>query len=258
VAERASYRPRGQHSPDLLLASPPDVPRASAGFTLVEIALILLIIGFLVALVTQGQQLIRNARVRGLIAQQDAVEAAVRGFEDRYKALPGDYRDASATLQCNPACPNGNGNGRIDVGGAPPEYILVWAHLWGAGFLNAEFSATSATSQPGADNTPRNVYGAYMQVVFDKNWGFSANPVQRHNIKTGNGIPVDAIAEVDRKVDDGLPTSGRLQFSPYAAEGVPPQWGGLAGSCTSQDVSDRSTEWNANSSVGDCGAATLL
>jgi hypothetical protein len=229
-----------------------------AGVTLVELALVVLIIGFLVALVIQGQELIRSSRVRSLIAQQDAVEAAVLGFQDRYRAMPGDYADAANTIACNPACLNGNGNGRIDGAGTPPEFILAWAHLSGAGFLNASFAATSASVSPAPGNTPRNVYGGYMQLVFDNLWGYSANPARRHNIKTGNNIPVDLIAEVDRKVDDGLPTSGRVQFTPYTGAGPQLDWGGLDTSCTNQDVADRSTLWTVTSGVDNCGATTLF
>jgi hypothetical protein len=186
------------------------------------------------------------------------VEAAVLGFQDRYRALPGDYADAGTAIACNPACLNGNGNGRIDDAGTPPEFILAWAHLSGAGFLNASFAATSASASPEPGNTPRNVYGGYMQLVFDNLWAYSGNPAKRHNIKTGNGIPVDLIAELDRKVDDGLPTSGRVQFTPYVGAGTRLDWGGLATSCTSQDVADRGTLWTATSGVNDCGATTLF
>jgi type II secretory pathway pseudopilin PulG len=232
--------------------------RPPAGFTLVEVALIVLIVGFLIALVVQGQQLIRNSRVRTLLAQQDAVITAVLGFQDRYRALPGDYRDAAGAIACVPACLGGNGNGRIDSTGSPPESILVWAHLSGAGFLTAAFTATSGTASPAPDNTPRNIYGGYMQVVFDDRWSHSGNTVRRHNIKTGSGIPVDVIAELDRKLDDGLPTSGRFQFAPYTGGGPLLLWGGTDDSCTSQDIADPSTVWNATSGWGDCGGTTLF
>jgi hypothetical protein len=220
--------------------------------------MIVLIIGFLIALVIQGQQLIRNSRVRAVIAQQDAVETAVLGFQDRFRALPGDFRDASGSIACVPACPAGNGNGRIEDAGAPRESILVWAHLSGAGFLNTPFTATSGTVSPAPDNTPRNVYGGYMQVAFDSLWSYSANPASRHNIKTGNGIPVDVISEIDRKVDDGLPTSGRFQFTPYTGGGALLEWGGTDESCTSQDIADPSTVWNTTGGWDNCAGATLF
>jgi len=66
----------------------------------------------------------------------------VLAFESRYRALPGDYAEASANITCRPsACLNGNGNGRVEVGtgGAIHEDILAWQHLAAAGFLRGEY-----------------------------------------------------------------------------------------------------------------------
>jgi hypothetical protein len=230
--------------------------RHCRGITLVEMAIILLIIGVLLAGVIQGQQLIASARVRQVIAQQDAVTTAVLAFQDRFQALPGDYREAPVFIVCTPACVGGNGNGRIEEATTPKESILVWSHLAGAGFLNASYAAGSATVAVSADNTPQNVAGGYMQVVFDSGWGYSANAVRRHNVKTGNNLPVEALAEIDRKIDDGLPASGRFQFSPYAAAGTAPVWGGTASSCVTADGPNGI--WNVSGGQANCGATWLL
>ena len=65
--------------------------RKQQGFTLIEIAIVLVIIGLLLGGVLKGQELITSARVRNLISQQDGVKVAYFGFLDRYRALPGDY-----------------------------------------------------------------------------------------------------------------------------------------------------------------------
>src|ERR1700752_3577159 len=113
--------------------------KLSKGFTLIEIAIVLVIIGLLLGGVLKGQELITAARVRNLISQQDGVKAAYFGFLDRYRALPGDYSQASATIACGALnCQNGNNNGRIEtaaVGGGIDEHIAVWEHLSRAGFI---------------------------------------------------------------------------------------------------------------------------
>src|SRR5262245_51071879 len=100
--------------------------KQQTGFTLIEIAIVLVIIGLLLGGVLKGQELITSARVRNMISQQDGIKAAYFGFLDRYRALPGDYTAATTNINgistasgCGGATNgNGNGNGRIESGAA--------------------------------------------------------------------------------------------------------------------------------------------
>src|SRR6266511_487407 len=110
--------------------------RQQTGFTLIEIAIVLVIIGLLLGGVLKGQELITGARVRNLISQQDGVKAAYFGFLDRFRALPGDYSNASANItgistagacaDATAGAGNGNGNGQISAAGPAYESILAW------------------------------------------------------------------------------------------------------------------------------------
>jgi prepilin-type N-terminal cleavage/methylation domain-containing protein len=239
----------------------------NSGFTLIEMAIVLVIIGLLIGGVLAGQQLIQSARVRNLISQQDGVKAAFFGFQDRYRALPGDYSGASININCATfTCVNGNGNGRIEaaVSGSLHEEILAWNHLNAAGFINGSYTMpTSGVAAAAPGNTPTNPFGAYMQVAYDGLWGVSGNalgtpPFRRHSIKTGNQVPVEIIAEVDRKIDDGNPNTGAFQFSTFNSTGPPPiDYGGTdANSCTSSD--DPTASWQATNGQNNCGGASLL
>jgi prepilin-type N-terminal cleavage/methylation domain-containing protein len=75
-------------------------PRSSRGFTLLESAIAIVIFGLTAQRILIGQQLIYSAHVRNLIAQQNSVEAAFSAFQDRFRALPGDYAAASSNLDC--------------------------------------------------------------------------------------------------------------------------------------------------------------
>ena len=68
------------------------------GFTLIEIAIVLVIIGLLLGGVLKGQELINTARVRALNNSVDGVTAAWFSFQDRYRAFPGDYTQATVNL----------------------------------------------------------------------------------------------------------------------------------------------------------------
>ena len=72
--------------------------KKNQGFTLIEIAIVLVIIGLLLGGILKGQELITSARVRNLISQQDGVKAAFFGFQDRFRALPGDYTAATTNI----------------------------------------------------------------------------------------------------------------------------------------------------------------
>ena len=231
----------------------------ASGFTLIEIAIVLVIIGLLLGGVLKGQELITGARVRNLISQQDGVKAAFFGFQDRYRALPGDYASADTNINCSPACVNGNGNGRIEAPTITPagiyEDLQAWSHLTGAGFLNGSYSAGSGVTAPTDATSPKNPYSVYMQIVYDGVYGngtTSTPQPARHNVKTGSQIPVEIIAEVDRKIDDGNPLSGAFQFSTYApATFVAP---GI-GNCVSATPG---TPWKFGGGETNCGAASLL
>jgi prepilin-type N-terminal cleavage/methylation domain-containing protein len=221
------------------------------GFTLIEIAIVLVIIGLLLGGVLKGQELITAARVRNLVAQQDGIKAAFFGFQDRYRALPGDYKDAGANINCIGGCPAGNGDGRI-VDSGPREDIFVWTHLSAAGFLNGSYSATSAASALLPDNTPTNPYNTYVRLAYDQDYGTTASPQAfRHNLKTGNQVPVQILAEVDRKIDDGNAYSGAFQFSAFAGDGasLPVEF----------DCVDFGTgSWYITNGATNCGAASLF
>ena len=72
------------------------------GFTLVELAIVLTIIGLLIGGILKGQQLITNARITSTIAQVKAIEAATSTFRDTYAGLPGDMANANLRVpNCN-------------------------------------------------------------------------------------------------------------------------------------------------------------
>jgi prepilin-type N-terminal cleavage/methylation domain-containing protein len=218
------------------------------GFTLIEIAIVLVIIGLLLGGILKGQELITNARVRNLISQQDGIKAAFFGFQDRYRALPGDYTLATTNIpnvSTAAACGNGNGNGNGQVATVNAENILAWDHLSKAGFITGSFTCAGTTESP--TSAPTNPYTRYFQLVFDNVYA-DPTPTPRHNVKTGNLIPSDILAEVDRKVDDGNAQSGAFRFSSY---------GGNTGASALTGTCHTAGTWTIPA-VTDCGGASLF
>src|SRR5215470_12137685 len=115
------------------------------GFTLLEIVIVMLIVGFLLAGVLKGQEMITSAKVKRIAGQLDEIRASYLGFQDRFKALPGDFAEVSLAFECAPSCLHGNGDGRIRGdstplnGGQVHEDLLVWTHLSQSGFLKGTY-----------------------------------------------------------------------------------------------------------------------
>ena len=214
------------------------VMRKQSGFTLIEIAIVLVIIGLLLGGVLKGQELINTARVRALNNNVDGITAAWFSFQDRYRAFPGDYTQASVNLPGNPT--DGDGNGLVgDAAGAdsPSERAMIWMHLESAGYITGGYDNPLATvanpDEYGCPVTvcPDNGFGAGMNL----NYGAmrQAGGSDAHELITGRGIPVEVLAELDRKVDDGDAGSGAMQL-------------GIAG-----------TGWGNGTEVADCQGATV-
>ena len=106
--------------------------RRQHGFTLVEIAIVLVIIGLLLGGILKGQELINSARVRNIADTNSGIQAAYFGFIDRYRAVPGDMNAAKATTAIGQTIDNGgNANGRLDKEGESDftEAAALWEHL---------------------------------------------------------------------------------------------------------------------------------
>ena len=181
------------------------------GFTLVEIAIVLVIIGLILGGVLKGQEMISNAKVRNIVEQTTAIQTAVFAFQDRFRSLPGDYAQAATNIAgvtggANGG--NGNGNGRVD---ANNDRGLFWLHLAAAGYLAGSFDGQAVANNLNcADTTcPRNAFGGSM--MFSWGSGATGSAVNAHELRFGRSIPVNVIAEFDRKVDDGIPEAGSLQ-----------------------------------------------
>src|SRR2546423_8018998 len=117
------------------------------GFTLVESAIVLVIIGLLLGGVLKGQEMITQAKIKNIINDFNGVTVAVTSYQDRYRAIPGDDQNAS-TRWTTQAPASGNGNGIVagaynahdtsGTGSAPAAAAasnLFWQHLRIAGFV---------------------------------------------------------------------------------------------------------------------------
>lgn len=222
------------------------------GFTLLEIAVVLLVVGLLVGALLASRELMDSAKVRALVGALDSARTAYYGFVDRYRGPPGDY--PRATLAIPNASVDGNGNGRIEprsAGAAIDEHIAAWEHLGRAGFLVGPFVYDEGNETAG--NAPSSVFGAYMRLVTGADYAGRAIP--RDNVNSGNFIPASVLAEADRKMDDGIATTGKFRFSTVATTGPAPT---LAHCVRSGGAYDGHWQTIGQGDNRNCGATWLL
>jgi len=177
------------------------------GFTLIEIAIVLVIIGLLIGGVLKGQELIYNQKVKSTYDAYRQYTAAMYGYQDRFKAIPGD--DANATTRGfivavgDPAIADGGGNGSIAGGNnlcataaSAVEVCQANYHLRLAGFLSGQGTRSATHPFGGAVNLE-----APTQVA-----GFTAQTAVCWFSLTNK-----AAQQLDTSYDDGRATTGSMR-----------------------------------------------
>ena len=184
--------------------------KKGGGFTLVEIAIVLVIIGLLLGGILKGQELINNAKVRAIADRQNSLKVAWFSFIDRFAALPGDYVQAAIYIS---GAANGDGNGTLAVNESP----LAFQHLASAGYLRCPQCNVTAVTAPTASNSLINSYGGIMSIWHDDQFYAvrGTTILSRLQVHTGPRIPSNIMSEVDRKIDDGVPNTGDTVFNTY-------------------------------------------
>ncbi len=190
------------------------------GFTLVEIAIVLVIIGLLLGGILKGQEMITQAKIKNVIADFSGISAAYHGYVDRYKRIPGDDPCAGGTVTASicgtttgrwTGASAGNGNGivagKYNSGTATDESLLWWDDLRRAGFV-----AGTGISQP---------FNALSGMIGVQTGDAGATPAATLKDASGNGFVgiivcsanlQDKIAiAADTQMDDGVPASGTVR-----------------------------------------------
>ncbi|MCB9982089.1 MAG: prepilin-type N-terminal cleavage/methylation domain-containing protein [Rhodospirillales bacterium] len=225
------------------------------GFTLVELAVVMIIIGLLIGGILKGQELITNARITSTIGEMEGLGAAYNDFRNQFNALPGDMGTATTRIaNCVniPACANGAGAnaGIIDgvVGGAAgnDETVFFFGQLLAAGYISSmDGSNDGTTPEFGVTNPTSSIEGGFL--VGDTRAGgmvgFAAGEFRPgvylvHNgsvgavAADGGGLTGQQAANIDRRLDDGIAGSGSILGDTTAScdgAGVPRAYDQAAG-----------------------------
>lgn len=197
------------------------------GFTLVEIAVVLVVIGLLLGGVLKGRELITTARVHSLTERQAGIRSAYRAFVDRYGARPGDMdRSAAARAIGAEIRTGGDGDGRLH---APSdgwrELNAVWEHLSKAGFIEGRFPGEASGAAPARDGdlSPLNPFNS--PLVLARHDGYAGGDTPRLVLHLGGHVPASVARAVDAEIDDGNPVTGRVRNGETRSDPGPHQSG---------------------------------
>jgi len=176
------------------------------GFTLVEIAIVLVIIGLLLGGILKGQEMITQAKIKNVIADFSGISAAYHGYQDRYRAIPGDDPNAATRWTTPTVAVAGNGNGivagKYNSTTATDESRQWWDHLRRAGFV-----AGTGTQQP--FNAATGIIGVQTgdaQATIGPALGGFAGLI----ICSAN-LPDKIAIATDTQMDDGAPNAGSVR-----------------------------------------------
>lgn len=214
--------------------------RKQRGFTLIEIAIVLVIIGLLLGGVLQGQQLIENSRVKSATNDFNGIAAAVFSYQDRYGRLPGDDPGALNTRGSSwprAAAQAGQGNGIIAdatnpfAPAATDEVGFFFQDLRSAGFIAGNPADTGAAA------LPANPFGGLTTIITGGVLTDGTNPLTGTKVCMGNVSGTAAIA-LDTQLDDGSSNTGRFRaLDDTGTPNTAPAAAGAASSPYSEDSS---------------------
>lgn len=197
-------------------------------FSLIEIAIALVIIGIMIGGVLKGQDLLHNARLSALISQINQYRLSTVTFVDRYGALPGDFDKASTLIDSSLS--NGNNNGIIQgPGAANPssgsnyQATSFWAHLAAADMIPDPGTKQQTATVGPNQGFPSTKLGGGITVCHNPAPGLEGHwyVIGQHvGSKTNGGLftPKDALA-IMQKLDTPDPLSGSIQVRNGVASG---------------------------------------
>ena len=209
--------------------------RKKSAFSLIELSIVLIIIGLLIAGITGGASLIKSSELRAVMGEARGYAVAVNAFYTQYNGLPGDFATAVGAVAYV-----GNGNSKIeycDVSGncttaASPftgsESTVAWQQLKYAGAIDnapTAIAASTASHTAGINNPASKIKAS--------GWDFDYNTTSTQNVVVLTGstsvaattanslvngtvistaaiLPTDALS-IDTKIDDGVANTGKIR-----------------------------------------------
>ncbi|OFW80139.1 MAG: hypothetical protein A2887_06490 [Alphaproteobacteria bacterium RIFCSPLOWO2_01_FULL_40_26] len=217
--------------------------KKKSAFSLIELSIVLIIIGLLIAGITGGASLIKSSELRSVMGEARGYAVAVNAFYTQFNGLPGDHNVAVGSVSgvttptaglvvgdndakiefCTTGCVTGT---TVATGS---EGAIAWQHLKFAGAID---TAPTFTGGATATQTAGTHYPA--SKIKASGWGFDYNSTSLQNVVVLTGsttvagtvdanslvngtamsiaaiLPTDALS-IDSKIDDGVANTGKIR-----------------------------------------------
>ncbi len=193
--------------------------RNQSGFTLIEIAIVLVIIGLLLGGVLKGQELINSAKVKDLANDFKNIPVLIYGYQDKFRSLPGDDPNADTHVNGTKAAPggtllgDGTLNGTWDSVTATNETVVFWQHVRLAG-LSTGLTTVSVAGGLLDPYFPANTLGGRIGIQGNLGTADAPRPIATipgsYVICSAN-IPGKFARQLDVTMDDGATNTGSMR-----------------------------------------------
>jgi prepilin-type N-terminal cleavage/methylation domain-containing protein len=193
--------------------------KKQAGFTLIELAIVLVIIGLLLGGVLKGQELINSAKVKNLANDFRTIPVYIYGYQDKFKALPGDDKAAQAHLG-DLTVKQGNGDGAL--GGNwfdasadnASEAYQFWRHVRLANLAPGVTDITNPDWRPtNADGNPIGIMAGTNVAASSAMKDGAGNAIKGSYVICSQGVLGKYVIQLDVTMDDGNSSTGSMLAS---------------------------------------------
>ncbi len=234
-----------------------------SAFTLLELAIAMIILGLLTATVLVGKELRKGAQIRSTIKEVEEINIALSNFYEAFQALPGDMSNASSYWPDN--CPTNCDGDDDKIIEAYNEALLSWFHLTAANLLKGDYSGVGdgdTSTHTAHVNAPKSTFQAgqyallhYHQEHFPDQHMIILGGPKNTDIGLLAILDPNSAYNLDSKTDDGLPSSGKT----YGRNGWNVDWDSTnclidengAREANSETI-DKNIEYNMDLNTNEC------
>ena len=189
--------------------------KRNSGFTIVEMAVVVFVIGLLITGIMAGKNLLEGGKIRAVLSEMDDSRQSMIQFQEKYHDWPGDMSDAAAWW---PGEANGDGNEQINWTAntqGNPEGTPMWRHMELAqmtgqtGFSKIPTAdAVVGSNVPGSKIAGAGWFANYTTAL-GNHLGIGAQNAS--GVNNAPALTAKQAYEIDSKIDDGSPTTGKVQ-----------------------------------------------